>query len=148
MPTNQQDQNVAPIGNQDRWFSAGELDEMSRPTMDRAIEAIERGDLDQAVSLCDQMRHEWRGLHDTMAGMIGGLISFVHQRLGEEGIADAWSDALSRGWRNETERVIAADRRQIVLGLAATWRAHSGSGRGSNPGAFTIDEDDEKFTFT
>ena len=31
--------------------------------------------------------------------------------------------------------------------LAATWRAHSCSGTGPHPGAFTITEDDEKFTF-
>jgi len=28
----------------ERWFSEEELGEMSRPTMDRAIEAIEAGD--------------------------------------------------------------------------------------------------------
>ena len=30
----------------ERWFTDEELHEMSRPTMDRAIEAIDRGDLD------------------------------------------------------------------------------------------------------
>ena len=35
----------------------------------------------------------------------------------------------------------------MVRALAATWRAHSSSGVGPNPGAFTITEDDEKFTF-
>lgn len=148
MPTKQHNQNPSQSEGPARWFSPEELEQMSRPTMDRAIEAIEHGNLDHATKLCSEMRHEWRGLHDTMAGMIGGIISFIQRRLGDDGIADAWSDALSRGWREETERVLAADRRQIVLGLAATWRAHSGSGRGPNPGAFTIEEDDEKFTFT
>ena len=32
--------------------------------------------------------------------------------------------------------------------LAATWRAHSCSGVGPNPGSFTITEDEEKVTFT
>ena len=40
------------------------------------------------------------------------------------------------------------DRREIVKLLAATWRAHSGSGVGDHPGSFTIEEDDEKVTFT
>ena len=30
----------------DRWFSPDELEQLSRPTMDRAIEAIEAGELD------------------------------------------------------------------------------------------------------
>ena len=46
----------------DRWFSDEELHEMSRPTMDRAIEAIDRGDLDQARALCEAMKYEWRRL--------------------------------------------------------------------------------------
>jgi hypothetical protein len=32
----------------ERWFSDEELEEMSRPTMDMAIEAIDRGDLETA----------------------------------------------------------------------------------------------------
>ena len=30
----------------ERWFSDEQLGEMSRPTMERAVEAIEAGDLD------------------------------------------------------------------------------------------------------
>src|SRR3954468_7525275 len=48
----------------ERWFSDDELSEMSRPTMDRAIEAIEAGDLVEAKALCEAMKHEWRFLHD------------------------------------------------------------------------------------
>src|ERR1039457_3086622 len=53
-----------PMG--DRWFTEEELREMSRPTMDRAIEALDRGDLDAARALCEEMKHEWRYLHDLM----------------------------------------------------------------------------------
>ena len=37
----------------ERWFSDDELKEMSRPTMERAIEAIDAGDLDGAKALCE-----------------------------------------------------------------------------------------------
>ena len=30
----------------ERWFSEDELEQMSRPTMDRAIDALDRGDAD------------------------------------------------------------------------------------------------------
>ncbi len=36
----------------DRWFSEQELTQLSRPTMDRAIEAIDSGDLEEAQRLC------------------------------------------------------------------------------------------------
>ena len=52
----------------DRWFSPDELEQLSRPTMDRAIEAIDAGELDRAKALCGEMKHEWQMLHDLMAG--------------------------------------------------------------------------------
>ena len=61
----------------ERWFSDDELREMSRPTMDRAIEALDRGDVETARHLCEEMKHEWRFLHDMMVDGIAGLISFV-----------------------------------------------------------------------
>jgi NAD(P)-dependent dehydrogenase (short-subunit alcohol dehydrogenase family) len=131
----------------ERWSSDDELEQMSRPTMDRAIEALDRGDIDAARALCEEMKHEWRYLHDLMAEGIGGLISFVQERLGDQGVADAWTSGQGRGWRRDVEAIANRDRRQIVLALAATWRAHSCSGSGPHPGAFTITEDDEKFTF-
>ena len=72
---------------------------MSRPTMDRAIEALDRGDLSEgARALCEEMKHEWRYLHDLMVEGIGGLISFIQDRLGDDGVADAWTDGQGRGW--------------------------------------------------
>jgi hypothetical protein len=130
-----------------RWFDPGELRELSRPTMDRAIEAIERGDSEQAVALCDAMRHEWRFLHDLMAESVLGLVSFIQERFGEDEVAEAWRSAMERGWRRDAGKILERDRREVVEALAATWRAHSTSGVGPEPGAFTIEEDDEKFTF-
>jgi hypothetical protein len=131
----------------ERWFSHEELDDMSRPTMDRAIEAIERGDSDTAKALCEEMKQEWRLLHDLMAGGMAGLISFVQDRLGDDGVEEAWEYSLERGWKSHAEAIQKQDRRWMVHALAANWRAHSCSGTGPNPGAFTITEDDEKFTF-
>ena len=42
----------------DRWFSEGELEQLSRPTMDRAVEAIDAGELDAARRLCGEMKHD------------------------------------------------------------------------------------------
>jgi hypothetical protein len=131
----------------EKWFSDEELREMSRPTMDRAIEAIDRGDLDEARALCEAMKHEWRALHDLMVEGIAGLITFVQERLGDEGVRDAWESGNERGWKRDVETIDRIDRRTVVELLAATWRAHSCSGTGPHPGAFTITEDDEKFTF-
>ena len=55
---------------------------------------------------------------------------------------------MNRGWRRHHDAIVALDRRELVALLAATWRAHSCSGVGPNPGSFTITEDEEKVTFT
>lgn len=132
----------------ERWFTPEELTELSRPTMERAIEAIKAERYDEAVELCESMQSEWRYLHDLMAELILGLISFVHQHDGEDAVEQAWTYWAERSWRGSVGKILAADRRQIVEALAATWRAHSGGGTGPNPGRFSIAEDDEKFTFT
>ncbi len=131
----------------ERWFSERELTDMARPTMDRAIEAIEAGDTELALQLCEGMKHEWRFLHDLMAESMLGLVDFIQRRLGDEGVGECWEVALRRGWQRDTGKILDRDRREIVAALAATWRAHSGSATGPNPGAFTISEDEEKFTF-
>jgi hypothetical protein len=131
----------------EHWFSESELSEMSRPTMDRAIEALEAGDTEAALALCKSMRHEWRFLHDVMAESMLGLVTYIQQQEGDDGVAAAWEESLRRGWKRDTGKILDRDRREIVEALAATWRAHSCSGTGPHPGAFTISEDDEKFTF-
>jgi hypothetical protein len=132
----------------ERWFTDEQLAEMARPTMDRAIEALDRGDVAAARELCEAMKHEWRYLHDLMAESMLGLVTYVSERFGEEHVAEAWSSSMERGWKRDTAAITSMDRRRVAEALAATWRAHSTSGTGPEPGAFTITEDDEKLTFT
>jgi hypothetical protein len=132
----------------EKWFSEEELREMARPTMVRAIEALERGDAEEAKRLCEEMRHESQFMHDLLVDGVAGLISFVKERLGDEGVEEAWRWSLERSWRHPVETIAKTDRRQVAKALAATWRAHSTSGVGPKPGAFEIAEDDEKPPFT
>ena len=132
----------------ERWFTDEELTEMSRPTMDRAIEAIDAGDLEAAKELCAGMKHEWLMLHDLLVESVLSLVSFVQDKLGDEGVAEAWTRSTQDGWKRHHDAINRLPRRELVPLLAATWRAHSGSGVGDHPGAFTVSEDDEKVTFT
>src|SRR5687768_8995749 len=123
----------------ERWFSDQELSEMSRPTMDCATDAIERGDLEEAKALCEREKHESQFMHDMLVDGMAGLISFVKEHLGDDGVREAWEWSLERSWKQSVEKIDAADRRTIAQALAATWRAHSTGGVGPNPGAFEID---------
>lgn len=131
----------------ERWFGEEELEELSRPTMDRAIEALDAGDVEGARALCEEMKSEWLMLHDLMVESVLGLVSYIQEELGDEGVAAAWTSQSERGWKRHHDAIGELDRRRVVELLAATWRAHSGSGVGSHPGAFTITEDEEKVTF-
>ena len=71
----------------ERWFTEDELSEMSRPTMDRAIEAIDRGDGEEAKRLCESMKHESQFMHDMLVDGTAGLISFIKEKLGDEGVS-------------------------------------------------------------
>ena len=108
---------------------------MSRPTMERAIEAIERGDPEQAKALCEAMKHESQFMHDLLVDGVAGLISFVKDKLGDEGVEEAWSDCaraqLAQAGRDDRRVATAA---RSPRPLAATWRAHSTSGVGPQPG--------------
>lgn len=132
----------------ERWFSDAELAEMSRPTMERAIEAIERGDAEEAKRLCEEMKHESQFMHDLLVDGVAGLISYVHSKLGDDGVEEAWTYSLERSWQGQVNAIEKVPRRELAKSLAATWRAHSTSGVGPNPGAFTITEEDDKLTFT
>src|SRR5947209_17889901 len=119
----------------ERWFSEDELEQMSRPTMDRAIEALDRGDIEQARALCEEMKHEWRYLHDLMVEGMGGLITFIQERLGDDGAAGAWTAEQGRGWKREVAVMASRDRRQIVTAPAAPWLPPRWTRTGPHPGA-------------
>ena len=121
---------------------------MSRPTMDRAIEAIEAGDSELALELCKGMRHEWRFLHDLMAESMLGLVTYVQHKLGDEGVGEAWEESPEAGLE---ARHRAASSSATAATSSRRWRRPGAptrpAAKGENPGAFTITEDEEKFTF-
>jgi len=52
-----------------------------------------------------------------------GITAFV-VGLGDEGVAEAWTQSMGRGWRRHHDAIGTLDRRELVGLLAATWRAH------------------------
>jgi hypothetical protein len=92
-----------------------------------AIEALDRGDVAQARALCEEMKHEWRYLHDLMVEGVGGLISFIGERLGDDGVAEAWTSGQGRGWKRDVETIASRNRRRIVHALGVTQAAHDWS---------------------
>ena len=103
----------------ERWFSEEELAEMSRPTMERAIEAIDAGEPEQAKELCEAMKWESQFMHDLLVDGVAGLISFVKEKLGDDGVEEAWEYSLERCWRKPVETI---DRDRPQDGRRRRWR--------------------------
>src|SRR3954452_4293825 len=116
----------------ERCFTDEELHEMARPTMDRAIEALDRGDVAAARALCEAMKHEWRSLHDLMVEGIAGLISFVQEKLGDDGVAEAWRYGNERGWKRDVQTIASMDRRAVAEALSGAGGARPRSGPGAD----------------
>src|SRR3954454_13761737 len=98
----------------ERWFTEEELRELSRPTMDRAIEALDAGDTESARALCEAMKYEWLMLHDLYAAGTAGLLTFIKDRLGEDAIAEAHEESMAGHWQKTVEKVAQIDRRRVV----------------------------------
>ena len=130
------------------WFSEDELDEMSRPTMDRAIEALDRGDLRgrEGAVRGDEARvapaARPDGRRHGRADQLRAGSPRRRRRRGGLGVQPRARLAVARG----------GDRRSRTGAGWCTRSRRTGartpcSGTGPEPGAFTITEDDEKFTF-
>ncbi len=90
----------------ERWFDPEELEQLSRPTMDRAIEAIDAGDLDERQRLCDgdEARVADAARPD---GRVACSASSPSSRteLGDEGVAEAWEMQVEQGWRRHHDAI-------------------------------------------
>lgn len=130
-------------------FSRKLLNEMTLPIKDQAlVEKLTEMDLSAAKALCKEVDHEWGLLHDLLVESIASLLTFIGHRFGEEQVGTSLKFMTEKVWKVPFEKINSRDRKSVVLALAATWRAHSTGGIGPEAGGFTIEEDEEKFTFT
>ena len=131
-----------------RIFSSAELHDLATPYADRIIGCIHQNRLDDAVSLCDEMKESQIVLHDFFADSCTVLWSWIGKHLGEETIEDMFRYVFEQTARRQTfDLGDCLSPGLAVLTLAKIWRAHSCFEAGEYPGRFRIAEDDEKFTF-
>jgi len=133
-----------------QWFSDAELEEMSSPVIKRIIRAVIRGRDELAVELCDILKEERIILHDFFADACTALYTWIGRNLGEEKLEDmfvySFEQSALRQIYNLLDIEIERGLEAYVLARAG-WVAHSCSGAGEHGGAFSLAEDDEKFTF-
>lgn len=133
------------------WFSEAERAEMSVPVIKRIKRAFVSGDTDGAAALCEDLREERIVLHDFFADCTTALLTWVGENLGEQALPDMFTWCFEHSARRSIFDLMDMDMNrglEAELLVRGCWVAHSCSGAGEHPGAFRLDEDDEKFTFT
>ncbi|MFO8048636.1 MAG: hypothetical protein R6U29_06345 [Desulfosudaceae bacterium] len=130
-------------------FTPRQLTDLATPYPDRIIEQIRGGHIDTAASLTREMACSRVRLHDFFADSCTVLWSFAGERFGEPALDDMFRFIFEKAAQRQFFEAAGAQTlpHLSVYMLARSWRAHSCFGAGQYPGAFSITEDDEKFTF-
>lgn len=132
------------------WFSEAERNEMATPVIKRIKRAIKDGETDKAIALCEDLRDERIVLHDFFADCTTALFTWVGENLGEETLPDMFTHCFENSAQRQIFDLMNMDMDrglEAELLVRGCWVAHSCSGAGEHPGAFRLEEDDEKFTF-
>jgi len=113
---------------------SAELGEMSRRRWTARSRRSRPADTETALALCKAMRHEWRFLHDVMAESMLGLVTYIQQQQGDDGVAAAWEESLRRGWKRDTGKILEPRQARHRRGAGGDLAANSGSATGEKPG--------------
>jgi hypothetical protein len=133
----------------EQLFSDRERRDLTRPYPSRIINAIARNNLQDAIALCEEMRGSQILLHDFFADSCAFLWSWIGRTFGEDTVEAMFRCVFSHAAKRQYFDAAGAQvMPHLTVGLLAeSWRAHSCFGAGEHPGAFSITEDREKFTF-
>jgi hypothetical protein len=104
----------------------------------RARAAIRAGDTEAALQAVDDMLAEALPIHDMMGDLAASLLTFIGEKLGDEGVEQAWRHAAEDCWRPFFEACKAAN---DVEGFAQGFIAFLHSHRYD----FTVSEDDDRW---
>jgi hypothetical protein len=127
-----------------RVFTDSQCEEMSKNFNRLALEALDRGDIEQARHWVQRNEETKEYIHDMYLAIVPRLFSVIHERLGEDQFPGIMREAV----KSFIEPLIAARQGLLDQGgmkawmefIVDVWRQHCG--------AWTFEEDDEKFTMT
>ncbi len=133
-----------------RIFTKKELKEFSKDFMGLTMEALEKGDIEKAKYWVRRQDETKDVIHDLYLHWITALLSHIYDLYGEDASVRAVRDTATQGQSGwsipflKAKNEIFAEKglKGYVEFLVDVWRQHS-----MYPG-FTVEEDDEKFTWT
>jgi hypothetical protein len=125
----------------ERVWTDEQLAEMSKRTIEKAFDAIDAGEKEYAKELIQRMYDQFTHLHDGYMVWIAGLLTYIYEREGVEGVEAAerfahWKEALLVF--KPPERT---DFKFMVEHMASELQGHVHQ-------FMTLEEDDEKVVLT
>jgi len=114
-------------------------DDLSAHPLDKALEAIDAGQKEEAKTYVRQLWEEGRPLHDLMCDSGALNLNFIAEKLGEEAIEEATRYMGEILWKPVAMSMQHGGLDTLVSMFAAMLRAHGVD--------FYVEEDDEKFSF-
>ncbi len=125
---------------ENRIFTEEELREMGRPTLELVMEAIDRGDREEAKQLAKRLQKEFNHLHDGYMVWVTGLLSYIYRNYGMDAVEAAEKEAHGIEGRTVFKPSGKTDLKSRIQEMAGDIRGHF------QP--LEIKEDDEKVTIT
>jgi hypothetical protein len=124
-----------------RIWSDEQLAEMAKRTIDKAFDAVDAGDAEKAKEMIQLMYDQFVHLHDGAMVWIAGLLTWIYERHGTEGVAEAEREAHAK----EAKLVFFPPERNdfqfLVEKMSAELQGHVHQ-------CMTLEEDDEKVVLT
>ena len=115
------------------------MSELAKPTLDRAIEAINTGDIEEARRLLRIKQTEHVPVHDGYMHWVAGMLTFISDNYGTENVNNALTYTQTTMWEPLFDYFDNLDLKTRAETICSLWHWHCTT--------FTISEDDEKFTF-
>jgi hypothetical protein len=100
----------------EQLFTADELREMGRRTLDRLIEAVDEGDPDAAKKIAQRMYNEFLSMHDGYRNWITALLSEIGRRLGDEALKEIMVETVRAWWIPSLEALSKAGGNRAAMG--------------------------------
>lgn len=131
---------MSEVPDQQSTPAANRREDLERSAVDRLHSALDAGDVDAARKAADGILLEERPIHDLYGDMCASFLTYIAEKLGEDGVDEAWRHVANDVWRPVLEQFKAS---QDATGLATAFGQFLISHRYD----FSVWEDHEKWTF-
>jgi hypothetical protein len=93
----------------ERIFTKDEIAEMEKLTVDRLVEAVDKGDTEGARKIARRMYNEFLAMHDLYRNWTVATLSFIGRRFGDKVLEEAMDAGVKSWWLPTMEKLPQGD---------------------------------------